>query len=141
MNLPRCNELHSLPARGVSRYLESMGSSHEEETLRQYIAEALLTEKRRSHRRRKKKHPGGPRTDIGALAQLDPGSFAVKVRGAMDDSGGSVAGAARKVGVAPRTMYHYLDDVPALSHVKTSSELSDKEKTLFAGGCRKRAEG
>lgn len=82
---------------------------------------ALLSERRRSRRK-----PGGPRTDLGALRQLDPGAFTAKVSSAVASTGGAVDDAARRLEVAPRTLYHYLDTEPALDGVETSSELDDE---------------
>jgi hypothetical protein len=92
------------------------------ETLREYLREVLLSE-------RGKKTPGGPRTDAGALRQLNPSKFKGEVRAAVDASKGSVPKAAKAVGVATRTMYYYLDDEPGLSDVKTAEErAADKEE-------------
>lgn len=67
--------------------------------------------------------PGGPLTKMGAIKKLHPAEFNSKVSSAVADADGDVEDAAEDLGVAPRTLYHYLDDVPALKSVKTSSEL------------------
>lgn len=85
----------------------------------------LVTEKKKRHHK-KKKLPGGPRTDAGATKHLHPEKFAAAARAAMNGADGDVAAAARKMGVAKRTMYHYLETTPALRGVKTSSEISDE---------------
>jgi hypothetical protein len=76
----------------------------------------VLSEKRRN------KKPGGPRTDLGAVKQLNPGEFSVRVKGAVDSAEGDVAKAADNLDVAPRTLYHYLETEPNLASVKTSEE-------------------
>jgi hypothetical protein len=83
--------------------------------LRRMIREAMLVEK----------HPGGPRTDVGALRQLEPNSFVMKVKSVMADHEGDVHKAAEDLEVAPRTLYYYLDDESALNNVETSE---DKEE-------------
>jgi hypothetical protein len=86
--------------------------------LRSMIREAVLNEK----------HPGGPRTDVGALRQLEPNSFVMKVKSVMDDHGGDVHKAAEDLDVAPRTLYYYLDDESALNGVETTEDKEDKEE-------------
>ena len=76
----------------------------------------VLAEKRRNRK------PGGPRTDLGAVKQLNPGEFSVRVKGAVDSAEGDVAKAADNLDVAPRTLYHYLETEPNLASVKTSEE-------------------
>lgn len=73
-------------------------------------------------RERRGRKPGGPRTDMGALRQLDPGAFSARVSSAMASARGDVDDAAGELEVAPRTLYHYLDTEPSLSGVETSSE-------------------
>jgi len=87
----------------------------------EYVRE-VLAEKQRN------KKPGGPRTNLGALKQLHPGEFSVKVRGAVDSADGDVENAANNLGVATRTLYHYLDSEPDLASVKTSEEREGEEK-------------
>lgn len=79
--------------------------------MREYIS-ALLAE-------RSGKKPGGPRTDVGALRQLNPEKFSVAVKGAVKGAEGDVDSAAEKLGVAPRTLYHYLETEPSLGGVET----------------------
>lgn len=88
--------------------------------VRQLVLEALLAEKRA-----KRRDPGGPRTDAGALRQLEPNSFVMRVRSVMADHDGDVEKAAEDLGVATRTLYYYLDDETALQGVKTASERED----------------
>ena len=88
--------------------------------LRQYIR-AILTEKKRTSK------PGGPRTDMGAIRQLNPGEFSVRVKGAIDSAGGEVDKAADNLDVAPRTLYHYLETEPSLDNVKTTKDLKDED--------------
>lgn len=90
--------------------------------IKQLVQEALIGE-----RRRKGAHPGGPRTDVGALRQLEPNSFVMKVKSVMDDHGGDVHKAAEDLDVAPRTLYYYLDDESALRSVETSEDKEEKE--------------
>ena len=87
----------------------------------EYVRE-VLAEKRRN------KKPGGPRTDLGAVKQLNPGEFSVKVKGAVDSAEGDVDDAADNLGVAARTLYHYLETEPDLASVKTSEEREGEEK-------------
>jgi len=93
--------------------------------LKQLIHEAVLAEKRHGRRKGRKRKPGGPRTDTGALRQLEPNAFIQQVKTAMDDYEGNVTKAARKLGVSRRTMYHYLSDERALTGVETSSERNE----------------
>lgn len=82
----------------------------------------VLAEKRRSRK------PGGPRTDMGAIRQLNPGEFSVRVKGAVDSADGDVDKAADNLDVAARTLYHYLDTDPSLKNVKTSEEREGEDK-------------
>jgi transposase-like protein len=110
----------------------------DEQLLREWIR--LVIERNREKRHK----PGGPRTDAGALRQLNPDAFKTKVRTAVRSKGGDVKSAARAVGVAPRTLYGYLDDEPALQQVKTKSEIetasesgrdeTPEEERKFGGG-------
>ena len=95
-----------------------MSSAHK--IIREFVREALREDKRR-------KKPGGPRTDIGALKQLYPDTFAVKVRAAVKGEKGDVKDAADRLDVAPRTLYHYLETEPSLSRVKTTQDLEDEK--------------
>jgi len=87
--------------------------------LREYVKEALILEEKPT----KKKTPGGPRTDLGAVKQLNPGKFTNTVRQAVHTAHGDVSNAAQKLGVATRTMYHYLENEPNLGSVKTEKDL------------------
>jgi hypothetical protein len=88
---------------------------------------------------KRRKKPGGPRTDLGAVKQLNPGEFSVRVKGAVDSAEGDVEKAADNLGVATRTLYHYLDTEPALSPVKTASEREDaEEKGIVVPGKKKK---
>ncbi len=78
--------------------------------------------------RKRSKKPGGPRTDMGAIRQLNPGEFSVRVKGAVDSAEGDVDKAADNLEVAPRTLYHYLDTEPSLKNVQTSEDRGDEEK-------------
>ena len=78
--------------------------------------------------RKRSKKPGGPRTDMGAIRQLNPGEFSVRVKGAVDSAEGDVERAADNLEVAPRTLYHYLDTEPALKNVQTAEDRGDEEK-------------
>lgn len=89
--------------------------------IKEIVAKKVLAE------RGKSTHPGGPRTDIGALRQLEPNAFVLKVKAAMSSHDGDVDAAAKSLGVATRTLYHYLDDESALNDVETSSEVDDEE--------------
>jgi hypothetical protein len=62
----------------------------------------------------RKKKPGGPRTDLGALRQLNPDAFKVKVKGTLNDTDDDAEEAADELGVAKRTLYQYLEDEPDL---------------------------
>jgi hypothetical protein len=84
-----------------------------DDLLKEWIA-LVLEERRRK--------PGGPRTDIGALRQLHPIAFTNKVKADVKSNGGDVEAAAKKLGVAKRTLYHYLDDDSELNSVKTGGE-------------------
>lgn len=88
----------------------------------EFVREVLAEKKKR---RRK---PGGPRTDMGAVRQLNPGEFMVRVKGAVDTANGDVDAAARSLEVSPRTLYHYLDTEPTLANVKTSEEREGEDK-------------
>ena len=101
-------------------------SSNVRKILKEYIM-AVITE-----RRRKGSSPGGPRTDLGALRQLEPNAFATKVRGAMDSAKGDVEAAASQLDVRPRTMYHYLDSTPGLDSIKTSTEREEEREEAKA---------
>jgi len=89
--------------------------------IRELITEIVILEKT------KRSKPGGPLTKLGALKKLHPGEFAINVKGAVDSAKGSVADAAQNLGVADRTLYHYLDTIPTLSRVKTTED-REKEK-------------
>lgn len=89
----------------------------------EFVREVLAE---RSGKRSRK--PGGPRTDMGAIRQLNPGEFAVRVKGAVDSAEGDVDKAADNLEVAPRTLYHYLETEPSLGNVQTASEREDAEE-------------
>jgi hypothetical protein len=94
--------------------------------LREFIG--LVLERRHSKGKgERKKKPGGPRTDIGAIRQLNPQKFTTQIRAAVKDADGDVGAAAREMGVAKRTMYHYLEDEPALNNVKTTADFEDEK--------------
>jgi hypothetical protein len=92
-----------------------------ESLLRTYIR-TLLAERRNG------KKPGGPRTDLGAVRQLDPGSFYVKVAGAVKSAEGDVEEAADDLDVAPRTLYHYLETEPKLGTIKTTADRAAEDE-------------
>jgi hypothetical protein len=99
--------------------------------LREFVNLTLVTERGRKHSRgkgKRKKKPGGPRTDVGAMRQLQPDKFRTLVRAKVKSHDGDVGSAAHDLGVAKRTLYHYLDDEPGLSNVKTTAELPEKDK-------------
>ena len=87
----------------------------------EFVREVLSEKKRR-------RKPGGPRTDLGAIKQLNPGEFAVRVKGAVDSAGGNVEKAADNLGLAGRTLYHLLDTEPGLADVKTTEEREGENK-------------
>lgn len=62
---------------------------------------------------------------MGAIRQLNPGEFSVRVKGAVDSAEGDVDRAANRLDVAPRTLYHYLETEPALSNVETTTDRED----------------
>lgn len=95
-----------------------------EELLRSFLSLVLAEGKRKKKHKHK---PGGPRTDVGAMRQLNHDAFIVKVRDTMSHEKGDVAKAAKRLGVSKRTMYHYLDDEAKLDSVKTSSEIEAAE--------------
>ena len=81
--------------------------------LRAYVRGVLLSER---------KKPGGGITKMGAQKVLNPGQFAVQVKGAVDSAKGDVDKAADDLDVSTRTLYHYLDTEPALAAVKTADD-------------------
>lgn len=91
------------------------------ETLRQYIRLAL---QERSNRRKK---PGGPRTDMGALQQLEPLKFAAQVRATMNNKEGDVGETAKTLDVSPSLIYHWLDSDTNIKDVETSTEREEHE--------------
>ncbi len=96
-------------------YLQEMATpTPDVELLREYLTEVALVLEKRGKRKRKKKKPGGPRTDVGALKQLQPDTFKVKVKAVIADKDGDIESSARTLGVAKRTLYHYIEDDPAL---------------------------
>lgn len=76
---------------------------------------------------RRRRRPGGPRTAMGAIRQLNPAEFSDRVRSAVSAAGGDVAAAAAAIDVAPRTLYHYLDTEPRLYNVATTEDLESEE--------------
>lgn len=82
--------------------------------LREMVREVLAEKKTKGRRRARKKKTGGPRSDIGALRQLEPNAFRTKVRTALEDNEGDVHRAAKDLDVAPRTLYGYIADEPKL---------------------------
>lgn len=87
--------------------------------IRQFIRE-VLSEKRHGK-------PGGPRTAMGAVRQINPGEFSVRVKGAVASAGGDVNSAADNLDVSSRTLYHYLETEPSLDAVKTTEDYEDGE--------------
>jgi len=82
--------------------------------LREMVREVLAEKKAKGRRKARKKKTGGPRSDIGALRQLEPNAFLTKVKGAISDNEGDVHKAAKDLDVAPRTLYGYISDEPKL---------------------------
>ena len=82
----------------------------------------LITEFIREVLAEKRRKPGGPRTDMGAVRQLNPGEFSVRVKGAVDSAEGDVEKAADNLDVSTRTLYHYLETEPSLSNVETTTD-------------------
>jgi len=101
------------------------------ELLREFI-ELVLERRHSKGKGERKKKPGGPRTDTGAIRQLNPEKFKTQVRAAVKDAGGDVKDAAKEMGVAKRTMYHYLEDEPGLGNVKTTADLDPEKAKGFA---------
>ena len=97
--------------------------------LRQYIRSIIL-ERRHRHKR---KQPGGPRTNLGALHQLNPDSFRAKISSAMSSAEGNVEDAADDLDVASRTLYHYLETEPSLDSIQTTQEIEDDDKKRHVG--------
>lgn len=93
-----------------------------EELLRSCIRNILI------EKRKHKKKPGGPRTNAGAIRQLNHDTFILKVKDAMHNAKGDVHVAAKQLKVSTRTLYHYLDDESKLGSVKTSSEIETAEE-------------
>lgn len=103
----------------------------------EFIREVLAERSGKKH-----KKPGGPRTDMGALRQLNPGEFSVRVKGAVDSAEGDVDKAADSLDVASRTLYHYLETEPGLGNVETSSEREDaEEKGKLRPGQKEKGKG
>ena len=98
---------------GILKYMKNL--------IRQFIRE-VLSEKRRRHGK-----PGGPRTDMGAVRQINPGEFSVRVKGAVASAAGDVNSAADNLDVSSRTLYHYLETEPSLDAVKTTEDYEDGE--------------
>lgn len=94
--------------------------------IREYLT-LVLSEKRRSARRKRQK-PGGPRTYLGALRQINPEKFTTTVRTAVNSAAGDVEDAADAVDVSPRTLYHYLEQEPRLATVKTTADRAEGEE-------------
>lgn len=88
--------------------------------LRQYIRSIILE---RGHG----KKPGGPRTNLGALHQLNPDSFRAKISSAMSSAEGNVEDAADDLDVASRTLYHYLETEPSLDSIQTTKDIEDDD--------------
>lgn len=74
------------------------------------------------------KKPGGPRTDMGAIRQINPGEFSVRVKGAVASAGGDVSSAADNLDVSSSTLYHYLNDDPGFDDVKTGDDYDEEAK-------------
>lgn len=74
------------------------------------------------------KKPGGPRTDMGAIRQINPGEFSVRVKSAVVSAGGDVSSAADNLDVSSSTLYHYLNDDPGLDAVKTGDDYDEEAK-------------
>lgn len=92
------------------------------ELLKEFI-ELVLERRHSKGKGSRHKKPGGPRTTAGAIRQINPDKFKTQVRAAVKAAGGDVESAAKEVGVAKRTMYHYLEDEPGLGNVKTTADL------------------
>lgn len=91
--------------------------------LREFVA-ATLAERKRQKRRK----PGGPRTYLGALMQVNPDAAKTRVRSAVKSTKGDVPDAAEKLDVSSRTLYHYLDNVPTLGGIKTTADIEAEEE-------------
>lgn len=82
--------------------------------LREMVREVLVERKSKGRRRARKKKTGGPRSDIGALRQVQPNTFLTRVNAAISDNDGDVHRAAKDLDIAPRTLYGYISDEPKL---------------------------
>jgi hypothetical protein len=86
--------------------------------IREFVRETLLE---------KSGKPGGPRTKMGAIKLLHPEDFNTRVGAAVKSADGDVDKAASSLDVATRTLYHYLETVPQLDKIETTSDLEDEE--------------
>lgn len=83
------------------------------ETLIRDIITESLTER---------KKPGGPLTDYGALRKLNKKKADAEGRKALKSAEGDIHDAAKAVGVADRTFYHYMEKDPGLEKAQKEAE-------------------
>ena len=93
------------------------------ELLREYVRELVV-----ERRKKRRKKPGGPPTRKGHERALNHAKFVDSVSATVKSTKGDVPDAARQLGVASRTLYHYLATDPGLSKVKTTADLEPAEE-------------
>lgn len=101
------------------------------ETLIRDIISESLTERRK---------PGGPLTDYGALRKLNKKKADAEGRKALKSAGGDIHDAAKAVGVADRTFYHYIETDPKLEKAQKEAEKQASSGTTESGDAKKPAE-
>ena len=91
------------------------------ESVRSILRDIIVEKKRRG------KKPGGGLTRWGAERKIRKNVFRGKVGDAISVASGDVDSAAKRLGVAPRTLYGYIQDEPSLQKKKEDFEEEDEE--------------
>lgn len=81
-------------------------------------------------KRSKRRKPGGGLTDLGALRRLRPREYNAKIRTALVGGQGDIEDSAKDLGIAGRTLYQALEDVPSLQSFK--DRLDQEEESAAA---------
>lgn len=84
-----------------------------------------------------RKKPGGPLTDYGALRKLNKKKADAEGRKALKSAGGDIHDAAKAVGVADRTFYHYIETDPKLEKAQKEAEKQASSGALGSDNAKK----
>ena len=98
--------------------------------IREMLGELFFEAKKKKRSKRRK--PGGGLTDLGALRRLRPREYNAKIRTALVGGQGDIEDSAKDLGIAGRTLYQALEDVPSLQSFKDRIDREEEESVTAA---------